>query len=143
MISNTAYEADLFWFENFAVQTSHPLIISIREKTALLKHRWPEFLEIQLFTFHTFFCKDDIFQEFASVVTALIARSSHISQILSNEERRSNFDRYGQMDENQQAGQAQHHSFRGFHNNFFFDESFFHFPRYPIISCVFPLYTWD
>lgn len=50
-------------------------------------------------------------------------------EILSNEERRSNFDRYGQMHENQHTGQSQHHSFRGFHNSFFFDESFFHFPR--------------
>lgn len=53
-----------------------------------------------------------------------------LSQILSNEERRSNFDRYGQMDENQPFGQSQHHGFRGFHNSFYFDESFFHFPRY-------------
>uniref|UniRef100_A0A7N9APL1 DnaJ homolog subfamily C member 16 n=1 Tax=Mastacembelus armatus TaxID=205130 RepID=A0A7N9APL1_9TELE len=50
-------------------------------------------------------------------------------EILSNEERRSNFDRYGQMDENQPFGQSQHHGFRGFHNSFYFDESFFHFPR--------------
>ncbi|XP_036957191.1 dnaJ homolog subfamily C member 16-like [Acanthopagrus latus] len=50
-------------------------------------------------------------------------------EILSNEERRSNFDRYGQMDENQPFGQSQHQGFRGFHNSFYFDESFFHFPR--------------
>ncbi|XP_017290113.1 dnaJ homolog subfamily C member 16 [Kryptolebias marmoratus] len=50
-------------------------------------------------------------------------------QILSNEERRSNFDRYGQMDENQPFGQSQHHGFRSFHSSFYFDESFFHFPR--------------
>ncbi|XP_068172069.1 dnaJ homolog subfamily C member 16 [Antennarius striatus] len=50
-------------------------------------------------------------------------------EILSNEERRSNFDRYGQMDENQPFSQSQHHGFRGFHNGFYFDESFFHFPR--------------
>ncbi|CAJ1051639.1 dnaJ homolog subfamily C member 16 [Xyrichtys novacula] len=50
-------------------------------------------------------------------------------EILSNEERRSNFDRYGQMDENQPFGQSQHHGFHGFHNSFYFDESFFHFPR--------------
>ncbi|XP_035008091.1 dnaJ homolog subfamily C member 16 [Hippoglossus stenolepis] len=49
--------------------------------------------------------------------------------ILSNEERRSNFDRYGQMDENQAFGQSQHPGFRSFHNSFYFDESFFHFPR--------------
>ncbi|XP_028261286.1 dnaJ homolog subfamily C member 16 [Parambassis ranga] len=50
-------------------------------------------------------------------------------EILSNEERRSNFDRYGQMDENQPPGQSQHHGFRNFHSSFYFDESFFHFPR--------------
>ncbi|CAN9512358.1 unnamed protein product [Ophioblennius macclurei] len=50
-------------------------------------------------------------------------------EILSNEERRSNFDRYGQMDDNQPFGQSQHHGFRSFHNSFYFDESFFHFPR--------------
>ncbi|KAG7238358.1 hypothetical protein INR49_031074 [Caranx melampygus] len=50
-------------------------------------------------------------------------------EILSNEERRSNFDRYGQMDENQPFGQSQHHGFRSFHSSFYFDESFFHFPR--------------
>uniref|UniRef100_A0A8C9ZID0 DnaJ homolog subfamily C member 16 n=1 Tax=Sander lucioperca TaxID=283035 RepID=A0A8C9ZID0_SANLU len=51
-------------------------------------------------------------------------------EILSNEERRSNFDNYGQMDENQPFGQSQHHGFRGFQNSFYFDESFFQFPRY-------------
>lgn len=61
---------------------------------------------------------------------------SHLSsvpftKILSNEERRSNFDRYGQTDENQPFGQSQHHGFRSFHNSFYFDESFFQFPRYP------------
>nr|XP_057911325.1 dnaJ homolog subfamily C member 16 [Doryrhamphus excisus] len=50
-------------------------------------------------------------------------------EILSNEERRANFDRYGQMDENQPFGQSQHHGFRSFRNGFYFDESFFHFPR--------------
>uniref|UniRef100_A0A3Q0S8P7 DnaJ homolog subfamily C member 16 n=1 Tax=Amphilophus citrinellus TaxID=61819 RepID=A0A3Q0S8P7_AMPCI len=50
-------------------------------------------------------------------------------EILSNEERRSNFDRYGQMEENQPFGQSQHRGFRSFHNSFYFDESFFHFPR--------------
>uniref|UniRef100_A0A3Q3BGD3 DnaJ (Hsp40) homolog, subfamily C, member 16 like n=1 Tax=Haplochromis burtoni TaxID=8153 RepID=A0A3Q3BGD3_HAPBU len=52
--------------------------------------------------------------------------------ILSNEERRSNFDRFGQKDENQHFGQSQHHGFRSFHSSFYFDESFFHFPRYPL-----------
>ncbi|KAM8867651.1 dnaJ homolog subfamily C member 16-like [Synchiropus picturatus] len=50
-------------------------------------------------------------------------------EILSNEERRANFDRYGQTDENQPFGQSQHHGFRNFHNSFYFDESFFHFSR--------------
>ncbi|KAM7005845.1 dnaJ homolog subfamily C member 16 [Tautogolabrus adspersus] len=50
-------------------------------------------------------------------------------EILSNEERRSNFDRYGQVDENQPYGQSQQQGFRGFHSSFYFDESFFHFPR--------------
>ncbi|KAK5872753.1 hypothetical protein PBY51_013426 [Eleginops maclovinus] len=50
-------------------------------------------------------------------------------EILSNEERRSNFDRYGQTDDSQPFGQSQHQGFRGFHNSFYFDESFFHFPR--------------
>ncbi|KAM3621696.1 uncharacterized protein V6R79_014681 [Siganus canaliculatus] len=54
-------------------------------------------------------------------------------EILSNEERRSNFDRYGQMDENQPFGKSQQHQgfhgFRSFHSSFYFDESFFHFPR--------------
>ncbi|XP_075997095.1 dnaJ homolog subfamily C member 16 [Genypterus blacodes] len=50
-------------------------------------------------------------------------------EILSNEERRSNFDLYGQMDENQPFGQSQHQGFRSFHHSFYFEESFFHFPR--------------
>ncbi|XP_037534494.1 dnaJ homolog subfamily C member 16 [Nematolebias whitei] len=50
-------------------------------------------------------------------------------EILSNEERRSNFDRFGQMDENQPFSQSQRHGFRNFHSSFYFDESFFHFPR--------------
>ena len=52
------------------------------------------------------------------------------TQILSNEERRSNFDRYGQTDDSQPFGHSQHQGFRGSHNSFYFDESFFHFPRY-------------
>lgn len=76
-----------------------------------------------------------ISQEFASV-KVLIAQSFHPFQIVSNEERRSNFDRYGQVHENQHTGQSQHHRFHGFHNSFFFDESFFHFPRYPISRYV-------
>lgn len=50
-------------------------------------------------------------------------------EILSNEERRANFDRYGQMEENQPFGQSQHQGFRSFHHSFYFDESFFQFPR--------------
>lgn len=50
-------------------------------------------------------------------------------EILYNEERRANFDRYGQMEENQPFGQSQHQGFRNFHHGFYFDESFFQFPR--------------
>ncbi|XP_062329892.1 dnaJ homolog subfamily C member 16-like isoform X2 [Osmerus eperlanus] len=49
-------------------------------------------------------------------------------EILSNEERRSNYDRYGHMDASQPMGQ-QPQGFRHFHDSFYFDESFFHFPR--------------
>ncbi|XP_064160178.1 dnaJ homolog subfamily C member 16-like [Anguilla rostrata] len=49
-------------------------------------------------------------------------------EILSNEEKRANYDQYGQMDENRQHAQP-HQGFRHFHDNFYFDESFFHFPR--------------
>ncbi|KAM9800291.1 dnaJ homolog subfamily C member 16-like [Syngnathus typhle] len=45
-------------------------------------------------------------------------------EILSNEERRANFDRYGQVDENEPFGQSQRQHFQ---NGFYFDESFFHF----------------
>ncbi|KAG9339273.1 hypothetical protein JZ751_023973, partial [Albula glossodonta] len=48
-------------------------------------------------------------------------------EILSNEEKRANYDRYGQTDENQAYGQPQH-GYRHFHNGFYFDQSFFHFP---------------
>ncbi|XP_061687972.1 dnaJ homolog subfamily C member 16-like [Syngnathoides biaculeatus] len=50
-------------------------------------------------------------------------------EILSNEERRANFDRYGQVEENEPFGQSQHQHFRKFQNSFYFDESFFHFSR--------------
>ncbi|XP_063072241.1 dnaJ homolog subfamily C member 16-like isoform X2 [Engraulis encrasicolus] len=53
-------------------------------------------------------------------------------EILSNEERRSNFDRFGQMDEQQQHhhGNGPAQGFHGFqHGSFFFDDSFFHFSR--------------
>ncbi|XP_028921232.1 dnaJ homolog subfamily C member 16 isoform X3 [Ornithorhynchus anatinus] len=52
-------------------------------------------------------------------------------EILSNEEKRANFDRYGDAGENQgyhHQQQQQSHHFRHFHENFYFDESFFHFP---------------
>ncbi|KAG7472090.1 hypothetical protein MATL_G00104830 [Megalops atlanticus] len=48
-------------------------------------------------------------------------------EILSNEEKRANYDRYGQTDENQAYGQPQQ-GYRHFHDGFYFDESFFHFP---------------
>lgn len=50
-------------------------------------------------------------------------------EILSNEEKRTNYDRYGDLGENQGYSQQQHHHhFRHFHDSFYFDESFFHFP---------------
>ncbi|XP_016114763.1 dnaJ homolog subfamily C member 16-like isoform X1 [Sinocyclocheilus grahami] len=49
-------------------------------------------------------------------------------EILSNEERRANYDRFGQMDENQNLARAPQ-GFRHYHDSFYFDESFFHFPR--------------
>uniref|UniRef100_A0A8B9RJU1 DnaJ homolog subfamily C member 16 n=1 Tax=Astyanax mexicanus TaxID=7994 RepID=A0A8B9RJU1_ASTMX len=49
-------------------------------------------------------------------------------EILSNEEKRANYDRFGQTDENQHHGQAPQ-GFRHFHDNFYFDQSFFHFTR--------------
>uniref|UniRef100_A0A671NFM0 DnaJ (Hsp40) homolog, subfamily C, member 16 like n=1 Tax=Sinocyclocheilus anshuiensis TaxID=1608454 RepID=A0A671NFM0_9TELE len=48
--------------------------------------------------------------------------------ILSNEERRANYDRFGQMDENQNFARAPQ-GFRHYQDSFYFDESFFHFPR--------------
>uniref|UniRef100_A0AAY4DB01 DnaJ homolog subfamily C member 16 n=1 Tax=Denticeps clupeoides TaxID=299321 RepID=A0AAY4DB01_9TELE len=49
-------------------------------------------------------------------------------EILSNEERRANYDQYGQMEENQRPHQP-HQGFHSFHSSFHFDESFFHFSR--------------
>ncbi|XP_071377931.1 dnaJ homolog subfamily C member 16 isoform X1 [Centroberyx affinis] len=46
-------------------------------------------------------------------------------EILSNEEKRANYDRYGQTDDTQPYGGG-HYSHR--HDNFYFDESFFNFP---------------
>ncbi|XP_030625341.1 dnaJ homolog subfamily C member 16 [Chanos chanos] len=48
-------------------------------------------------------------------------------EILSNEEKRANYDRYGQAEDSQPHGHS-HHGFRHFHDNFYFEESFFHFP---------------
>ncbi|XP_062870924.1 dnaJ homolog subfamily C member 16 [Trichomycterus rosablanca] len=45
-------------------------------------------------------------------------------EILSHEEKRSNYDRYRQTDSNPYSP----HGFRHFHDNFYFDESFFNFP---------------
>lgn len=53
---------------------------------------------------------------------------SSTSQILSNEEKRANFDRYGDAGESQGYSQHQHRQFHHFHEGFYFDESFFHFP---------------
>ncbi|XP_066190478.1 dnaJ homolog subfamily C member 16 isoform X2 [Sylvia atricapilla] len=49
-------------------------------------------------------------------------------EILSNEEKRANFDRYGDAGESQGFSQQQHRQFHRFHDGFYFDESFFHFP---------------
>ncbi|NXY77992.1 DJC16 protein, partial [Glareola pratincola] len=49
-------------------------------------------------------------------------------EILSNEEKRANFDRYGDAGESQGYSQHQHRQFHHFHEGFYFDESFFHFP---------------
>uniref|UniRef100_A0ACB8EE11 DnaJ sub C member 16 n=3 Tax=Sphaerodactylus townsendi TaxID=933632 RepID=A0ACB8EE11_9SAUR len=52
-------------------------------------------------------------------------------ELLSNEEKRLNFDRYGDVGENQGYPQQQQHQqrqFHHFHESFYFDESFFHFP---------------
>ncbi|KAL2103818.1 hypothetical protein ACEWY4_000686 [Coilia grayii] len=46
-------------------------------------------------------------------------------EILSNEEKRSNYDRYGQTDDTQPH---MHHGDHPFQDHFYFDESFFHFP---------------
>ncbi|KAJ8390135.1 hypothetical protein AAFF_G00110090 [Aldrovandia affinis] len=48
-------------------------------------------------------------------------------EVLSNGERRANYDRYGQTDDNQPYAQPQQ-GYHHFHDGFYFDESFFHFP---------------
>lgn len=49
---------------------------------------------------------------------------NHSSQILSNEEKRDSYDRYGTVDNTHSYA---HRGFGHFHDNFF-DESYFHFP---------------
>ncbi|XP_004603414.2 dnaJ homolog subfamily C member 16 [Sorex araneus] len=52
-------------------------------------------------------------------------------EILSNEEKRSNYDHYGDSGDNQgyqKHQQQREYRFRHFHENFYFDESFFNFP---------------
>ncbi|KAF4093663.1 hypothetical protein AMELA_G00004430 [Ameiurus melas] len=49
-------------------------------------------------------------------------------EILSSEDRRANYDQFGQTDENQQHHQAPH-GFRHFHDSFYFDQSFFRFTQ--------------
>nr|XP_030733626.1 dnaJ homolog subfamily C member 16 isoform X2 [Globicephala melas] len=50
-------------------------------------------------------------------------------EILSNEEKRSHYDHYGDAGENQgHQKQQREYRFRHFHENFYFDEPFFHFP---------------
>ncbi|XP_019774509.1 dnaJ homolog subfamily C member 16 isoform X2 [Tursiops truncatus] len=50
-------------------------------------------------------------------------------EILSNEEKRSHYDHYGDAGENQGHQKPQReYRFRHFHENFYFDEPFFHFP---------------
>ncbi|XP_014353837.1 dnaJ homolog subfamily C member 16 isoform X2 [Latimeria chalumnae] len=51
-------------------------------------------------------------------------------EILSNEEKRSKFDRYGEVDDTRGHPQ-QHQHFRHFHDSFYFDESFFQFSFNP------------
>ncbi|XP_016146636.1 dnaJ homolog subfamily C member 16 [Sinocyclocheilus grahami] len=48
-------------------------------------------------------------------------------EILTNEEKKASYDRYGQTDNAHPYGRG-HHGFRHFHDNFYFDESFFDFP---------------
>ncbi|XP_076850874.1 dnaJ homolog subfamily C member 16 [Brachyhypopomus gauderio] len=50
-------------------------------------------------------------------------------EILSNEERRANYDRFGETDESQHRSQASQGFHHHFHDSFFFDQSFFHFTQ--------------
>ncbi|XP_046731595.1 dnaJ homolog subfamily C member 16 isoform X2 [Silurus meridionalis] len=49
-------------------------------------------------------------------------------EILSSEDRRANYDQFGQTDENQHHNQAPH-GFHHFHDSFYFDQSFFRFTQ--------------
>uniref|UniRef100_A0A8C5UQ28 DnaJ heat shock protein family (Hsp40) member C16 n=1 Tax=Microcebus murinus TaxID=30608 RepID=A0A8C5UQ28_MICMU len=49
-------------------------------------------------------------------------------EILSSEEKRSHYDRYGHAGESQGYQKQREYRFRHFHENFYFDESFFNFP---------------
>ncbi|XP_027032229.2 dnaJ homolog subfamily C member 16 isoform X1 [Tachysurus fulvidraco] len=49
-------------------------------------------------------------------------------EILSSEDRRANYDQFGQTDENQHHNQAPH-GFRHFQDSFYFDQSFFRFTQ--------------
>lgn len=59
---------------------------------------------------------------------AVSSNPSCFPQILSSEDRRANYDQFGQTDENQQHHQAPH-GFRHFHDSFYFDQSFFRFTQ--------------
>ncbi|MGH0137340.1 UNVERIFIED_CONTAM: hypothetical protein FKN15_073940 [Acipenser sinensis] len=48
-------------------------------------------------------------------------------ELLSNEEKRANYDRYGETAGNQGYAQQQRQQFQHFHDSFYFDESFFHY----------------
>ncbi|KAG2459686.1 DJC16 protein, partial [Polypterus senegalus] len=50
-----------------------------------------------------------------------------VCKVLSSEEKRANYDKYGDTDDTQAYGQ-QRQPFRHYHDSFYFDESFFHFP---------------
>uniref|UniRef100_A0A8C6D339 DnaJ homolog subfamily C member 16 n=1 Tax=Moschus moschiferus TaxID=68415 RepID=A0A8C6D339_MOSMO len=49
-------------------------------------------------------------------------------EILSNEEKRSHYEHYGDAGESQGYQKHREYHFRHFYENFYFDESFFHFP---------------
>lgn len=59
------------------------------------------------------------------LVTISMCFLPKLFKILSNEEKRANYDRYGQTDDTQPYG---HGHYGHGHDQFYFDESFFHFP---------------